>query len=55
MYAPEIVSARGDGWWYRIATSPWNGSYYAAANAFMDGDAPGQNPLTNTDLSVPVC
>ncbi|MFJ7159204.1 hypothetical protein ACIQUQ_30240 [Streptomyces sp. NPDC101118] len=55
VYAPEIESARDDGWWYRIVTSPWNGSYYAAANAFMNGDAPGQTPPTNTDWSVPVC
>ncbi|KPI20894.1 hypothetical protein OV450_7734 [Actinobacteria bacterium OV450] len=53
--APEIDSANPDGWWYRIVTSPWSGSYYAVANTFMNGDAPGQNPPTNTDRSVPVC
>lgn len=26
----------GDPWWYRIATSPWNGSYYASADAFYN-------------------
>ncbi|MFJ8166638.1 hypothetical protein ACIRBY_37740 [Streptomyces sp. NPDC096136] len=55
VYAPEVESARNDGWWYRITTSPWNSSYYAAANAFMNGDAPGHTPPTNTDWSVPVC
>ncbi|MEV6582950.1 hypothetical protein AB0M92_32860 [Streptomyces sp. NPDC051582] len=55
VYAPEIDSANPDGWWYRIATTPWNGSYYAVANTFMNGDAPGQSPPTNTDWSVPVC
>ncbi|MFE2009161.1 hypothetical protein [Streptomyces sp. NPDC059491] len=54
VYAPEIDSANPDGWWYRIATSPWKG-YYAVANTFMNGDAPGQQPPTNTDWSVPVC
>ncbi|MGW0754475.1 hypothetical protein [Streptomyces sp. NPDC002587] len=55
VFAPEIDSANPDGWWYRIATSPWNGSYYAVANTFMNGDTPGQNPPTNTDWSVPAC
>ncbi|MFD3719806.1 hypothetical protein [Streptomyces sp. NPDC058674] len=55
IYAPGIRSAEPDNWWYRIASSPWNGRYYAVGNTFMNGDAPGQNPPTNTDWSVPVC
>ncbi|MFD5420922.1 hypothetical protein ACFWJT_23200 [Streptomyces sp. NPDC127069] len=55
VFAPEIDSANPDGWWYRIVTSPWIGSYYAVANTFMNGDVPGQSPPTNTDWSVPVC
>ncbi|MFJ9792591.1 hypothetical protein [Streptomyces globosus] len=55
VYAPEMKTANPDGWWYRIAGSPWNGRYYAVANTFMNGDAPGQTPPTNTDWTVPVC
>ncbi|WP_328930596.1 hypothetical protein OG429_40345 (plasmid) [Streptomyces sp. NBC_00190] len=55
VFAPEIDSANPDGWWYRIASSPWSGGYYAVANTFMNGDTPGQNPPTNTDWSVPAC
>jgi hypothetical protein len=28
--------ADGDTWWYRIASSPWNGAYYASADAFYN-------------------
>jgi hypothetical protein len=28
--------ADGDTWWYRIASSPWSGSYYASADAFYN-------------------
>jgi hypothetical protein len=28
--------ADGNTWWYRIASSPWNGSYYASADAFYN-------------------
>jgi surface antigen len=26
----------GNTWWYRIASSPWNGTYYASADAFYN-------------------
>ncbi|MFE9449550.1 hypothetical protein [Streptomyces sp. NPDC006739] len=56
VYAPQIASANPDGWWYRIASSPWSGTYYAVANTFWNGDTPGKTPYThNTDWSVPVC
>jgi hypothetical protein len=28
--------ADGDTWWYRIASAPWDGSYYASADAFYN-------------------
>jgi hypothetical protein len=44
-----------DGYWYRIASPPWNDRYYAPANTFMNGD-PWNGPYThNTDLKVPNC
>jgi hypothetical protein len=56
VYAPAIASANPDGWWYKIASSPWNNSYYAVANTFWNGDIPGHPPYThNTDFSVPIC
>jgi hypothetical protein len=34
--------ADGNSWWYRIASSPWDGSYYASADAFYnDGQTAG--------------
>jgi hypothetical protein len=56
VYAPQIVSANPDGYWYRIASPPWNNAYYAVANTFWNGDVPGQKPYThNTDWAVPNC
>lgn len=55
VYAPAIQSANPDGYWYRIASSPWNNAYYAVANTFMNGD-PWNGPYThNTDWNVPNC
>jgi hypothetical protein len=28
--------ADGDTWWYKIASSPWNGQYYGSADAFYN-------------------
>jgi hypothetical protein len=56
VYAPAIASANPDGWWYRIASSPWSNQYYAVANTFWNGDVPGRKPYThNTDFAVPIC
>jgi hypothetical protein len=56
VHDPAITSANPGGWWYRIATKPWNGAYYAIANTFWNGDTPGQTPYTHyTDLTVKVC
>lgn len=56
VHAPQIASANPDGYWYRIASSPWNNQYYAVANTFWNGDTPGQTPYTRyTDFSVPDC
>jgi surface antigen len=55
VYAPQIASANPDGYWYLIASSPWNNQYYAVANTFMNGD-PWNGPYThNTDFNVPNC
>jgi hypothetical protein len=55
VYAPQIASVNPDGFWYRIASSPWNNAYYAPANTFMNGD-PWNGPYShNTDFAVPTC
>jgi hypothetical protein len=55
VYEPTIQSVNPDGYWYRIATSPWNNAYYAPANNFLNGDPP-QGPYSrNTDWAVPNC
>ncbi|HEU4392148.1 MAG TPA: hypothetical protein VFR04_00790 [Solirubrobacterales bacterium] len=56
VYAPQIVSANPDGYWYRIHSAPWNDAYYAVANTFWNGDVPGQKPYVhNTDFNVRDC
>jgi len=55
VYDPTIASVNPDGWWYRIASSPWNNAYYSPANTFMNGDPYGGPYTHNTDFSVPVC
>lgn len=56
VYAPRPASVVPDGNWYRLASAPWNGQYFAPANSFWNGDVPGRTPYThNTDFSVPVC
>jgi hypothetical protein len=49
--------ANGNTWWYRIASSPWSGSYYASADAFYNNGA-SSGSLQGTpfvDPAVPDC
>ncbi|MGA7965562.1 MAG: hypothetical protein WCB49_06710 [Gammaproteobacteria bacterium] len=55
VHDPTIVSVNPDGYWYRIASSPWNNAYYSPANTFMNGDPYGGPYTHNTDFSVPNC
>jgi hypothetical protein len=51
----SIPSVKPGGYWYRIASSPWNGNYWSPANTFLNGDpkfGPYHHP---TDLKVPTC
>ncbi|HET9691213.1 MAG TPA: fibronectin type III domain-containing protein, partial [Acidimicrobiales bacterium] len=54
VYDPTIASSNPDGYWYRIASSPWNNGYYATANTFLNGGGTTTN-VVNTDMSVPNC
>jgi len=43
------------GWWYLIASPPWNRQYYSPANSYLNGD-PLKGPyLTNVNSGIPVC
>jgi hypothetical protein len=47
----------GDGWWYRLARSPWNNRYYASTDNFYNTPSPTPNPINGVvfDKRVPVC
>jgi len=49
--------ADGDRWWYRLASSPWNGQYYATTDNFWNTPRPIGNPINGIafDKRVPVC
>jgi hypothetical protein len=49
--------ADGDTWWYRIASSPWNGAYYVSADAFYNnGQTSGSLKGTpQVDPAIPTC
>jgi CHAP domain len=36
---PGFAVSDGNTWWYRIASSPWNGQYYVSADAFYNNGA----------------
>ena len=55
VYDVTMPSADPDGYWYRIASSPWNNRYYAVANTFTNGDPLGSPGSTHTDFRVPDC
>jgi hypothetical protein len=55
VYDPTIGSVNPDGYWYRIASAPWNNAYYSPANTFMNGDPYGGPYTHNTDFTVPNC
>jgi len=49
--------ADGNTWWYQIASSPWNNTYYVSADAFYNNGATS-GPLKGTpfvDPAVPQC
>jgi hypothetical protein len=49
--------ADGNTWWYRIASAPWNGSYYGSADAFYNDGATSGSLLGTpfVDAAVPDC
>jgi hypothetical protein len=55
VYAPVIASVSPDGYWYRLASPPWNDRYYVAANTFLNGGTYNGPGVINTDRHVPDC
>jgi hypothetical protein len=50
--------ADGNTWWYRIASAPWNGQYYASADIFYNIPGMTSGSLSGTpfvDESVTLC
>lgn len=51
-------SVMPDGYWYRIASPPWNNRYFGIANTFLNGqpvENTSQYKTINTDWRVPDC
>lgn len=55
VYDATVKSSYPDGFWYRIASPPWNNHYYATANTFLNGDPPLGPYRQFTDFKVPLC
>ncbi len=49
--------ADGNTWWYQIGSDPWNGNFYASADAFYNNGATSGSLLGTpfVDTAVPVC
>jgi hypothetical protein len=52
---PNAPPSVKPGWWYLIATAPWNRNYYTVANSYLNGDPPDGPFITDVDNGVPVC
>jgi hypothetical protein len=52
---PNAPSSVQPGWWYLIASPPWNRRYYTVANSYLNGDPPQGPHLADVDNGVPVC
>lgn len=52
---PDAEPSIQPGWWYLIASTPWNRHYYTAANSYLNGDPPQGPAVTSVDNGVPVC
>jgi surface antigen len=52
-----FMVADGDNWWYQVASSPWNNSYYVSADAFYNngGTSGSLRGTPFVDSNVPTC
>lgn len=54
VYWPHPESVSEDGYWYRIETEPWKGTF-SPANSYWNGDKPGEKPTHSTNFRVKDC
>lgn len=54
-YAPTIGSASPRGYWYLIASKPWNDHYVSVANTFINGGSLSGPGVRYVDSRVPNC
>jgi hypothetical protein len=58
VYAPSFGSVSPDGYWYRLASLPYDNRDYGIANTFLNGDpvvGTSNGKQTNVDRNVPNC
>lgn len=55
VFAPTIRSISPDGYWYRVASPPWDDRAYAPATNFLNGDSVQGARQHYTDFAVPDC
>lgn len=52
---PDAPASIQPGWWYLIASPPWNRQYYSPANSYLNGDPPQGPYRTFVNKGIPVC
>jgi len=55
VFSTIVKSTVPDGYWYRLASMPWDNHYYVVANTFGNGDKLSGPYTHNTDWKVPNC
>jgi hypothetical protein len=55
VHSPSFPSVSPDGYWYRIASPPFNNEWWSPANTFLNGDKVDGPTEHNTDFAVPDC
>ena len=52
---PNAPATVRPGWWYLIASPPWNREYWTPANSYLNRDPLEEPPPTDVNEDVPVC
>ena len=54
-YDPDAPPSVQPGWWYLLASPPWNRQYYSPANSYLNGDPVKGPAITGVNSGIPVC